>query len=169
MIVNCGNRWASKQPLEGLPNFLSKIEKKNGKVIVFCILLWKWKYFVYCCESESIWQHLANRYLRSHSGFIHQLKMEFDTQSFISKYLQKDIKHQAGFIGLKCILIISTVHHPSTERWEQPYLAYLQIEARLNTHKLRPCKNTNLTFLILHLCSDDVKHQELHILCINNK
>ena len=101
VIVNCGNRWASKHPLEGLPNFLSKIEKKNGKVIVFCILLWKWKYFVYCCESESIWQHLANRYLRSHSGFIHQLKMEFDTHSFISKHLQKDIKHQGGFYRIK--------------------------------------------------------------------
>ena len=101
VIVNCGNRWASKQPLECLPNFLSKIEKKNGKVIVFCILLWKWKYFVYRCESESIWQHLANRYLRSHSGFIHQLKMEFDTHSFISKHLQKDIKHQGGFYRIK--------------------------------------------------------------------
>ena len=76
---------------------------------------------------------------------------------------------RVGFIGLKRILIISTVHHPSTERWEQPYLAYLQIEPRLNTHKFRPCKNTNLTFLILHLCSDDVKHQELHILYKNNK
>ena len=151
VIVNCGNRWASKQPLEGLPNFLSKIEKKIGKVIVFCILLWKWKYFVYCCESESIWQHLANRYLRSHSGFIHQLKMEFDTQSFISKYLQKDIKHQAGFIGLKRILIISTIHHLSTGRWEQPYLAYLQIEARLNTHKLRPSKNTNRNYYHIHI------------------
>ena len=135
----------------------------------------------YFCESESILYTVVKVKV---FGNIWQIATSALTQASFTNW-KWNLTHRASFRNIykktsqgkfdrikgKLILIISTVHHPSTEHWEQPYLAYLQIEARLNTHKLRPWKKTNLTFLISHLIYALMyaKHQELHMLYTNDK
>ena len=143
-------------------NFVYSCERES---IVY-ILLWKLKYFVYFCKSESILYTVVKVKV---FGNIWQIATSALTQASFTDW-KWNLTHRASFRNIykktsqgkfdrikgRLILIISTVHHPSTEHWEQPYLAYLKIEARLNTHKLRPCKNTNLTFFNFqfNLCPD---------------